>query len=124
VFERIRADWRKGRALKYIKLGEPFNYTWKSKTAGEIVARVRFDAEGETLVMTVREIGSVAHQSTERVDWGLREIRDMLEWVAGMAADLGYTRMRLTGPRAKRAQGHQTFEFDLERFRRGSGAAG
>ncbi len=122
MFERIRADWRRGRALKYVKLGEPFNYTWKTASAGELFVRVRFDADGDTLVCTIREIGSADPIDPDgrptKADLGLRELRTVLDWIAGMAADLGYTRLRVEGPRSKRPQGHQRFEFELDRFRR------
>jgi hypothetical protein len=128
VFERIRADWRRGRALKYVKLGEPFNYTWKTESAGEVFVRVRFDADGDTLVLTIREIGAAdpidSGGRLVKADLGLRELRTILDWVGDMAADLGYTRLRVEGPRSKRPQGHQRFEFDVDRFRRRREAAG
>jgi hypothetical protein len=116
VLSKLRADWRRGRATRYIKLDEGVNYSWSTKTAGEVVVRVRFEAHGETLVMIVREIGSADKMSAARVDVGIREIRGMLNWVAQMAADLGYTRLRVEGPRTTRPEGKQSFEFPLDRF--------
>ena len=124
MLRKLRADWRRGRAKKYIRFGEPYNYTWETTTAGEILVRVRFDVDGDALVMTILEIGAVSVGSTERVELGMREIRGMLEWVAGMASDLDYSRLRVQGPRTKRTLGHQRFEFGLERYRRGRKSSG
>jgi hypothetical protein len=127
VLEKLRADWRRGRALKYIRLGEAFNYTWNTPTAGRILARVRFDAEDDTLVFKVLEINSeevMGPKGPHRADVGLREIRTILDWIADMATDLGYTRLRVEGQRTNARRRYQRFEFDLAQYHRSHRPAG
>ena len=58
VLERIRADWRRGRARQSSSSASPVTYTWKTASGRRGLVRVRFDAEGDTLVFIVCEIGS------------------------------------------------------------------
>jgi hypothetical protein len=120
VLEKLRADWRRGRALKFIRLGEDWTFEYKTP-AGPIMLVGRFDADGETLVLTFREMYAKSVMGPEgphKADVGLGPVRGFLEWVAGMARDLGYTRLRVGGQRTKGRRGYQNFEFDLDRYLR------
>jgi hypothetical protein len=124
VLDRIRADWRRGRALKFIRLGEDWTYEYETP-AGPIILVGRFEAEGETLILIFKEMYAkdVVEKGEYRADAGLPSVRKFLDWVAGMASDLGYTRLRVAGIRTKRNDrrgGRQRFEYDLANFLRGS----
>jgi hypothetical protein len=121
VLEKLRADWRRGRALKFIRLGEDWTFEYKTKTAGSIMLLLRFDAEGDTLVLTIREMYAKAvlgPKGPHVAHMGIGAIREFLEWVAEMARDLGYTRLRAGGRRTKGRRGFQNFEFDLDHYYR------
>jgi hypothetical protein len=130
VLERLRADWRRGRALKQLKLGERQYWEWDSKTAaGTICAYMRFDAEGDVLALTFHEMWAKDERAitvegkhgARRADLTLAGVRAFLEIVAGLAADAGFARLRVGGQRMRqRRQLPQSFEFDLARYRRGS----
>jgi hypothetical protein len=127
VFEKLRADWRRGRASKFIRLGENWTFEYKTR-AGPMILAGRFREEGTTLILIFWDIHAkdVLERGEYRADVGLASVRGFLEWVAGMASDLGYTRLRVVGSRTKRNEkrgGRQQFEFDLARYLRGSGAA-
>jgi hypothetical protein len=121
VFEKLRADWRRGRALRFIKLGE--NWTFEYKTpGGPIILFGRFDAEDDTLVLTFKEMYAkdvMGPKGQYKADAGLPHVRGFLEWVAEMASDLGYTRLRVGGKRTKGRRGYQSFEFPLDKYLRG-----
>jgi hypothetical protein len=121
VLEKLRADWRRGRALKVIRLGEDSTFEYKTP-AGPVILIGRFDADEDTLVLTVREIYAkdvMGPRGPYKADAGLASVRGFAEWVAEMASDLGYTRLRVGGKRTKGRRGHQSFEFDLGRYLRG-----
>ena len=120
MLEKVKADWRRGRALKYIRVGEHFTYEYDTP-GGPIMLVGRFDADGETLVVKFHEIYAkdVLEKGQYQADMGVPHIRDWLEWVAGMAGDLGYTRLRAGGRRTKGKRGYQNFEFPLDRYLRG-----
>jgi hypothetical protein len=128
VFERLRADWRRGRALKQLRLGERQYWEWDSKTsAGTLCGNLRFDAEGDVLVLTFYEIwpkesetaGITGRNAVPRADLGLTGARAFVEIVSGLAADLGYDRLRIRGQRTRlRRKKMQSVDFDLSRFQR------
>src|SRR5207253_2336284 len=83
--------------------------------AGAICAKLRFDAEGETLVLTFLEMWSkeVVESANPhaRGELGLGGVRTFLELVAGLGADCGFTRMRVGGQRTRsRRKADQSFE--------------
>ncbi|HST26205.1 MAG TPA: hypothetical protein VLJ76_09445 [Gaiellaceae bacterium] len=124
MLSKLRADWRRGRASKFIRLGEGWTYEYKTPV-GPMILVGRFEAEDETLILIFREIYAkdILEKGPYRADGGLENVRRFLEWVAGMAIDLGYTRMRVEGTRTtrkRRGAGRQRFEFDLARYLRGS----
>jgi hypothetical protein len=125
VFEKLRADWRRGRALKQLKLGERQYWEWESNTeAGTICANLRFSAEGETLVLRFLQMWSKVVVESEdphaRGDLGLGAVRAFLDIVAQLGADCGFTRMRVEGQRTRqRRKDDQNFEFPLDRYLRG-----
>jgi hypothetical protein len=124
VFERIRAGWRRGRASKFIRIGEDWTYEYDTPV-GPIVLVGRFEAEGKTLILIFREMYAkdVLEKGEYQATPGLPHVRKFLDWVAGMAIDLGYTRLRVAGVRTKRNDkrgGRQRFEHDLASYRRGS----
>jgi hypothetical protein len=121
VFEKLRADWRRGRAARNLRLGENVTLEFDTPTAGPVIFYGRFDPDGETLVYTVHEIYAkdVLAKGPYQADAGLREMRSFAEWVARMARDLGFTRLRVYGQRSKGRRGYQNFEFDLDRYIRG-----
>jgi hypothetical protein len=129
VLSALRANWRKGRALKALKLGERQYWEWDSKTAaGTLCANLRFDVEGDALVLTFAEIWAkdpevaavVGRNDTPRADLGLRGSFTFVEIVARLAEDIGCTRLRIRGQRTRaRRTRLQDVEFDLARFRRG-----
>jgi hypothetical protein len=121
VFEKLRADWRRGRALRFFDLGKNVTFEFDTPSAGPIVFFGRFDPDGETLVFTVHEIYAkdVLVKGPYRAEAGLREMRRLAEWLAGMASDLGYTRLRFSGQRSKGRRGVQDFEFPLDTYFRG-----
>jgi hypothetical protein len=125
VLRKLRADWRRGRATRVIRLGEDWTYEYDTP-AGPIMVVGRFRAEGETLILIFKEIYAkdVLDKGPYRAAGGLAAVRGFLEWVAGMASDLGYTRMRVQGQRTTRNEkrgGRQQFEWDLARYLRGDG---
>jgi hypothetical protein len=129
VLSRFRADWRRGRALKQLRLGERQFWDWDSKTeAGVIRGEMIFSADGDTLVLFFRNIYArdVEEKGEYQAPLGLNGVRGFLEICAQLGADAGFTRMRVEGQRTtrhyKRGES-QRFEFDLARFLRGAGAA-
>jgi len=125
MFEKLRADWRRGRALKQLQLGTQQYWEWDSKTAGgTICANLRFDAEDETLVLTFLQMWSKEVAESDdphaRGELGLGGVRAFLEIVGGLGADCGFTRMRVRGHRTTRSlrRGPQNFVFDLAQYRR------
>ena len=120
VFEKLRADWRRGRAAKFIRPGEDWTFEYRTP-GGPIMLFGRFDVEGETLILTFHEMYAkdVVEKGQYHADAGLPHVRGFLEWVAEMARDLGYTRLRVGGKRTKGRRGYQNFEFPLDRYLRG-----
>ncbi len=128
MFERIRADWRRGRALKQLKLGERQYWEWESGTAGTICGDLLFRAEDETLVLVFFSIYAkdVLEKGEYKADVGLGASRGFLEKIARLAADAGFSRLAVAGQRTKRHHkrgDRQRFEFDLAQYLRGSRAA-
>jgi hypothetical protein len=129
VLRKLRADWRRGRALKTLKLGERQYWEWDSNTpAGTICANMTFDADGDALVLIFHEMWAKDESAitvegkhgARRADLSLAGVRAFLELVAGLARDAGFSRLRVGGQRTReRRQRVQSFEFDLARFRRG-----
>jgi hypothetical protein len=129
VLRKLRADWRRGRALRTLKLGERQYWEWDSKRgAGTICANLTFDADGDALVLTFHEMWAKdeaaiiieGKHGSRRADLTLGGVRAFLEIVAGLAADAGFRRLRVGGRRMRqRRQQRQSFEFDLVRFQRG-----
>jgi hypothetical protein len=129
VLKRLRADWRRGRAIKQLQLGERQYWEWDSKTAaGTICAYLTFDADGDALVLTFHEMWAKDESAitiegkhgSQRADLSLGGVRAFLEIVAGLAADAGFRRLRVGGQRTRqRRRRRQSFEFDLDRYRRG-----
>ena len=122
MFDRIRADWRRGRARRFIRIGEDWTYEYET-SVGPIMILGRFEEEGETLILIFREIYAkdVLEKGEYRATPGLAYVRKFLEWVAQMASDLGYERLRIAGARTSRNDkrgGRQRFEFDLARYLR------
>jgi len=128
VLDEFRAQWRRGRALKTLKLGERQHWEWDSKTAaGTLCGNLRFDVEDDVLVLTFAEIWAkdtglatiVGRNDTPRADLGLTGSFAFVEMVAGLAEDIGCTRLRIRGQRTRaRRKRTQSVEFDLARFRR------
>jgi hypothetical protein len=128
VLKKLRADWRRGRALKTLKLGERQYWEWDSKTsAGTICAYLTFEADAETLVLTFHEMwakdeAAVTIQGkhgSRRADLTLAGVRAFLELVADLASRAGFDRLRVGGQRMRqRRERAQRFEFDLARFQR------
>ena len=129
MFERIRADWRRGRALKQLKLGERQYWEWESNTeAGVICGDMLFRAEDDVLVLIFFSIYAkdVEEKGEYQAPLGLDGVRAFLELCAQLGADAGFSRMRVAGQRTTRHHkrgDRQRFEFDLARYLRGSGAA-
>ena len=127
MFSRFRAEWRRARARKFISVGE--NCTFECKSAvGPVVVHGRFEEEDKTLILIIRNIYArdVLEKGEYRAEPGLAAVRHVLRGIAQMAAELGYTRFRITGQRTKRHYkrgGRQQFEFDLARYLRDSEAA-
>ena len=127
MLERVADARRRRRARKFIAVGE--NWTFEYETpAGVVILHGRFEHEGGTLILIFRNIYAkdVLEKGEYRAEAGLGSVRQFLEWVAEMAVELGYTRMRVQGQRTTRnlkRGGRQEFEFDLARFLRGAGAA-
>ena len=130
MLKRLRADWRRGRALKQLKLGERQYWEWDSKTeAGTLCAYLTFGAEDEALVLTFEEIWPKdpeqtkprsAKQGVRRADLGLRGGLAFVQLVADLATDAGFAKLRIQGLRTRRRRTKpQRVDFDLERFRRG-----
>ena len=129
MLERIRADWRRGRALKQLKLGERQHWEWESDTeVGTVCGDLLFRPEDDTLVLVFFSIYAkdVLEKGEYQADIGLREVRLFLETVAQLAADAGFSRLAVAGQRTTRSNkrgGRQRFEFDLAQYLRGSGVA-
>jgi hypothetical protein len=123
VFDGLRAKWRRGRANKNIRFGEDVTFEFNTATVGPVILVVRFEGDSETLVLTFLEIYAkdvMGPTGPYRAKAGLAEVRRFLDWIAGMAADLGYTRLRVRGQRTRtRRKKLQLFEFDLANYRRG-----
>ncbi len=128
MLSRLRADWRRGRALKALKLGERQHWEWDSKTeAGTICGDMLFKAEDDTLVLVFFDIYAkdVSEKGQYRAPLGLDGVRAFLDLCARLGADAGFSRMRVAGQRTTRHHkrgGRQRFEFDLTRYFRGSRA--
>jgi hypothetical protein len=123
VLSKLRADWRRGRALKQLKLGERQYWEWDSGTsAGTICAYMTFRDDRGVLVLVFHEIWAKkveGERGPHRADLGLPGARRFLEVVAELAADAGFTRLRVAGQRARhRRKKAQRFEFDVTRYRR------
>ncbi len=123
MLSKLRADWRRGRALKALKLGERQYWEWDSETdAGTLCANLTFSAEGDTLVLRFLEIWArevELERGTHRADLGLPGARRFLGIVSELAADAGFTRVRVSGQRTRqRRKKAQRVEFDVERYRR------
>src|SRR5437764_3541317 len=111
VLRKLRADWRRGRALKSLKLGERQYWEWDSKTdAGTLCAYLRFYPEGDSLVLTFYEIWSKDPERTKepspvqgvrRADLGMRGSFAFIRIVADLALDLGYERLQIRGQRTR-----------------------
>ena len=130
MLSKLKADWRRGRALKQLNLGERQFWEWDSKTdAGIICGEMIFSADGETLVLFFRHIHAkdVEEKGDYQAPLGLDGVRSFLAICAQLGADAGFTRMRVEGQRTtrhlKREGERQQFEFDLARYLRGPGAA-
>ncbi|HEX3454361.1 MAG TPA: hypothetical protein VHS03_07030 [Gaiellaceae bacterium] len=127
MLERVAAAARRRRARKFITVGE--NWTFEYDTPiGVVMLHGRFEEEDETLILIFLNIYAkdVLEKGEYQAEPGLASVRKFLEWVAEMAVELGYTRMRVAGARTKRNDkrgGRQRFEFDLAKFLRGAGAA-
>ncbi len=126
MLSKLRDDWRRGRALKTLKLGERQYWEWESKTeAGTICGDMLFKAEDDTLILIFFDIWAkdVAEKGQHRAPLGLDGVRAFLDLCAQLGADAGFARMRVAGQRTKRhlkRGGRQRFEFDLARYLRGS----
>ncbi len=128
MFDRLRADWRRGRALRQLKLGERQYWEWDSKTAaGTVCGNLRFDVEGDVLVLTFAEIWAkdpdvatiVGRNDTPRADLGLKGSFAFVAVVAGLAEAIGCTKLRIRGQRTRtRRTRAQDVEFEVARFRR------
>ena len=124
LLDRMRSDWRRGRALKQLKLGERQYWEWESNTeAGTICGDMLFKAEDDALILIFFAI--YAKDVTEKGEYqaplGLNGVRTFLELCARLGADAGFSRMRVAGQRTKRNDkrgGRQRFEFDLARYLR------
>jgi hypothetical protein len=129
VLRKLRADLRRGRALRTLKLGERQYWEWESSTeVGTICGDLLFRPEEDTLVLVFFSIYAkdVLEKGEYQADVGLREVRFFLETVAQLAADAGFSRLAVAGQRTKRSDkrgGKQRFEFDLGQYLRGSRAA-
>ena len=129
MLNRLRADWRRGRALRTLKLGERQYWEWDSNTdAGTICANMTFAADGDVLVLTFHEMWAKddaavtieGKHGARRANLSLAGVRAFLDLVAGLAADAGFARLRVGGQRTReRRAREQRFEFDLGRYRRG-----
>ncbi len=125
MLEKLRADWRRGRALKTLKLGERQYWEWDSKTgAGIICGDLLFKAEDDTLVLVFFSIHAkdVEEKGQYQAAVGLDRARAFLDLCAQLGADAGFARMRVAGQRTKRhyKRGErQRFEFDLAQYLRG-----
>jgi hypothetical protein len=112
------------RARSFIQVGKDWTFEYATP-AGPIMLVGRFEAEGRTLILIFREIYAkdVLDKGAYRAEPGLASVRRFLEWVAEMAVDLGYTRLRVAGRRTTRdlkRGGRQRFEFDLSQYLRTS----
>ena len=134
MLSKLRADWRRGRALKTLKLGERQYWEWDSKTAaGTICANLTFRRDGDALVLTFHEMWAKdesvirieGRHGSRRADLTLGGVRAFLEVVAGLGADAGFDRLRVGGQRMRRRRMRpQSFEFDLAQYRRRHRPAG
>lgn len=118
MFERWRGQWRRGRAGRVIQFGSPQLFQVASP-AGLIDISVRFDQDGETLMVRILE--SYAHDVVEkgqyRADMGVPAVRRFLGHIARAAADLGFTRMRVSGQRTRqRRRSDQVLDFDVAQY--------
>jgi hypothetical protein len=129
VLSKLRADWRRGRALKTLKLGERQYWEWESGTeAGRLCADLLFRPEGETVVLVFFSIYAkdVLERGEYQAELGLAGGRRFLEMIAQTAADAGFSRLAVAGQRTKRnlkRGGRQRVEFDIANYLRGSRAA-
>ena len=125
MLDRIRADWRRGRALRQLKLGERQYWEWESNTAaGTICGDMLFKAEDDVLVLIFFSIHAkdVEEKGEYQAALGLDGVRAFLELCAHLGAAAGFARMRVAGQRTKRNDrrgGRQRFEFDLAQYLRG-----
>jgi hypothetical protein len=127
VLERVAAAARRRRARRFITLGEDWTYEYDTPI-GVVILHGCFEEEGKTLILIFRNIYAkdVLEKGEYQAEPGLASVRNFLEWVAEMAVELGYTRMRVAGARTKRNDkrgGRQRFEFDLAQYLRVRGAA-
>jgi hypothetical protein len=123
VLKRLRADWRRGRALAKLKLGERQYWEWDSETeAGTLCANLTFWLDDDLLVLTFHEIWAKdveGERGRYRANLGLPGARRFMGIVADLAADAGFQRMRIGGQRmTHRRTDAQRVVFDVDRFRR------
>ena len=128
MLSKLRADWRRGRALRQLKLGERQYWEWDSKTAaGILCGNLRFDVEGDVLILTFAEIWAkdpavaniVGRNETPRADLGVRGGFAFVQLIADLADDIGCTKLRIRGQRTRlRRKDVQDVEFAVARFRR------
>ena len=122
VLDKLRADWRRGRARKYVRIDERTTFEYDTPS-GPLIVEGRFREEGTTLIFFVSSVYAkdVLDKGEYRAEAGLASMRKFLEWVAQLASDLGYERLRIVGHRTKRNAargGRQRFEFDLAQYLR------
>jgi hypothetical protein len=123
VLERLRADWRRGRARKLIELDREIIVSFETETVGKVEIQGVFSDEGDTLHATIIAFYAHDHMTRSgehRAPLGAREIYRFLEIVCSSAADLGYRRLRLSGKRVleEGRRREQDFTVDVDRFRR------
>jgi hypothetical protein len=126
VLSKLRADWRRGRALKQLKLGKRQFWEWESNTeAGTICGDMLFKADDDVLILVFFSIYAkdVEEKGEYQAPLGLEGVRAFLDLCARLGAEAGFARMRVAGQRTKRSHkrgGRQRFEFDLAQYLRGS----
>jgi hypothetical protein len=123
VLRKLRADWRRGRALRALRIGERQYWEWESETAaGRLCANLTFRTDGEVLVLVFHEIWAKeveGERGPHRADLGLPGARRFLEIVSGLAEDAGFARVRVAGQRTRqRRRQAQRVEFEVGRYRR------
>ena len=123
MLSKLRADWRRGRALRALKLGERQYWEWESETdAGLLCANLTFRTDGDVLVLVFHEIWAKeveGERGPHRADLGLSGAHRFLEVVSELAEAAGFARVRIGGQRTRhRRKQAQRVEFDVARYRR------